>query len=379
MRKLDIIIVGGGLGGLAAAIALEKLGHNIIVLEKAKELREVGAGITIQINGMKALQQLGIDQEVITQGQPIKKAGIYSWNGQEISIDPLDELTELFNAPCVGIHRGKLQKALLKYVPKNRIKLNHIVENYFEKDKKVHVITSDGEEFIGDLLIGADGVHSKVRTLLNHQIHHNYAGYSIWRAICKRPSFLDSNISVSWGDERRFGIVPISQSEVYWFATNKTPPEDFNIEYEDIIKHISSLFDNWHSPIQELIKATSPESISRTKIADRDMSLPWGTGSVTLLGDAAHMMTPNLGQGCCQSFEDAVVLANCLGKSGSIEEDLREYESRRHKRAQDTVLLAREIGIRGHKQGAWEEALNAKDDEKPLNLKDRYWLYDFVV
>lgn len=379
MRRLDVIIVGGGLGGLAAAIALGKLGHNIIVLEKAKELREVGAGITIQINGMKALQKIGIDQEVIRQGQPIKKAGIYSWSGQEISIDPLDELTKLFNAPCVGIHRGKLQKVLLKYVPENLIKLNSIVVNYFEKNQKVHVITSDNTEYICDLLIGADGVHSKVRALLNHDNDHKYAGYSIWRAVCQRPSFLDSNISVSWGDERRFGIVPISQSEVYWFATNKTPYEDFNIEYKDIIQHISSLFDNWHSPIQELIKATSPDSISRTKIADRDMCLPWGRGNVTLLGDAAHMMTPNLGQGCCQSFEDAVVLANCLGRSESLEYDLREYENRRHKRAQDTVHLAREIGIRGHKSGAWKEALNAKDDEKPLNLKDRYWLYDFIV
>lgn len=379
MRKLDIIIVGAGLGGLAAAIALEKLGHSITVLEKAKELKEVGAGITIQINGMKALQKLGIDHEVINQGQQIQQAGIYSWDGQEISIDPLDELTELFNAPCVGIHRGRLQKALLKFVPKDRIKLNQKVESYFERNKKVHVITLDGTEYIADLLIGADGVHSKVRTLLNHTNDHNYAGYSIWRAICKRPADLDSNISVSWGDERRFGIVPISQSEVYWFATNKTPPEDFNKEHQDIVQHISDLFENWHNPIQDLIKSTSPDSITRTKIADRDMFFPWGVGNVTLLGDAAHMMTPNLGQGCCQSFEDAVVLANYLGRSNSLDLDLREYENRRHNRAKDTVNLAREIGIRGHKSGAWQEALNAKDDEKPLNLKDRYWLYHFIV
>ncbi|MGL3046153.1 FAD-dependent monooxygenase [Acinetobacter pecorum] len=379
MRKLDIIIVGAGLGGLASAIALQNLGHRITVLEKAKELKEVGAGITVQINGMKALQKLGVDQEVIKQGQLIQQAGIYSWDGQEISIDPIDELTEYFNAPCVGIHRGRLQQALLKYIPEDKIRLKQKVDNFIEKDQKVHVITEDGTEYIGDFLIGADGVHSKVRTLLNHSNDHVYAGYSIWRAICKRPANLNSNISVSWGDERRFGIVPISSTEVYWFATNKTPSEDFNTEYEDILHHISSLFEGWHDPIQTLIQSTDAKAITRTRIADRDMFFPWGIGNVTLLGDAAHMMTPNLGQGCCQSFEDAVVLANCLGSTENLELDLREYENRRHSRAEDTVHLARAIGIRGHKSGAWKEALNAKDDEKPLNIQDRYWLYDFIA
>ena len=339
-----VLIAGGGSGGLTAAIALRRAGLPVQVLERTPEIREVGAGITLQTNAILALRRIGLDRAVMEAGRPIGTASIRRWNGTLLSGTDFREIETLLGAPSVAIHRATLQKILLEALGPGVLYAGSEVAGYEAGPDGVEVRLGDGRRIAGAALIGADGIHSTVRARLLRDGNPLYAGYVSWRGVTPENFHpVPQEVSESWGPGRRFGIVPIEKGRVYWFATLNTPPGGRD-ESGQSRAALLRLFEGWHPPIQALLEATAEEAILRNDILHRMPVRAWGEGRITLLGDAAHPMTPNLGQGAGQAIEDAVVLAECLRGEPDLSAALRRYEARRIPRANGFVLGSLRLG-----------------------------------
>lgn len=336
------IIIGGGIGGLTAAIALRRKGIEAQVYEKSPALRELGAGISLWPNAVKALRKLGLGSAIDSISVDSQDVALRRWDGAYISRTQSRELERRFGGGMIILHRAELLAALANEVGAENIHLGHAVTNIEENALGVSASFSNTVDGRSDILIGADGLHSFVRSWLGHDNPIRYSGYTSWRAVV---SFDSSTIipSETWGRGKRFGILPVKGSRVYWFATSNHP-EGGHDSSEGPQAQLLSLYKGWHPPIEALIQATPSSSVIRTDISDRDPLTEWGRGRVTLLGDAAHPMTPNLGQGACQAIEDALELAQCLAHETNLEWALQNYSKKRIARTSSIVLASRRVG-----------------------------------
>lgn len=339
-----VAIAGAGIGGLTLAIALRRAGVEVTVLERAPELRPVGAGITVQPNAMVALRTLGLDEAVAAEGAIAGESAILDASGRTLQEAPLRSLQRKLGAPMVCIHRARLHRILLDACGEERVRTGRAVVGYEDRGERVTVHLSEGDASEADLLVGADGLHSVVRRQLLGEQPLRYAGYTSWRGVCRAPEFaaLDRTTE-SWGVGARFGIVPIGHGAIYWFATANSEPGQLDPPGRSRDR-LLALFRGWHAPIEQLIAGTEESEILRTDIQDRRPVKRWSKGRVVLLGDAAHPMTPNLGQGGCQAIEDAVVLARALATSPSVADALHRYEKVRIPRANAMVTQSFRLG-----------------------------------
>jgi len=345
-----VIVAGAGIGGLTATIALRRAGFEVTVFERTAELREVGAGLLLAANAHKALAKLGLAKAVSSLGTPASAAQIRSWCGEVLASIPAAELEKKVGAPSAAVHRADLQALLVREVGEGTLCLGAEVEGFEQDEGGVRVTLAGGSEENADILVGADGLRSKIRACLFGPEKPNYAGYTSWRAVVEpRGELLPwSRGFESWGRGARFGCAHIGEGRIYWFATANAPEggkDDPPRSSAGPKATLLRLFGDWHRPIGDLIEATDEGAILRTDIYDREpLGESWGEGRVTLLGDAAHPMTPNLGQGACQALEDAMVLARCLNEGGVIAEALRRYERTRSDRVAMVVRRSRRIG-----------------------------------
>jgi 2-polyprenyl-6-methoxyphenol hydroxylase-like FAD-dependent oxidoreductase len=339
-----ILIAGGGIGGLTLACALRKAGLSATVFERAEALRPVGAGITVQMNAMAALRSIGLADAVAEAGATLSSAATLRPSGQKLAQLAFAELQREFGVPMIAIHRARLQAVLLAQAGEEHIHTGRAVKGVHEQGQKVTVELSDGSTATGDLLVGADGLNSVVRREVLGDAPLRYSGYTSWRGVAKAASLVEpGRTSETWGPGARFGIVPIGHGEVYWFATVNAPAGGRD-EPGRARAHLLERFGGWHAPIASLLEATAEENIVRTDINDRPPVTHWSKGRVTLLGDAAHPMTPNMGQGGCQAIEDAVVLAGCLAREADVSTALAAYERRRIERANSFVSRSLQFG-----------------------------------
>jgi 2-polyprenyl-6-methoxyphenol hydroxylase-like FAD-dependent oxidoreductase len=243
----------------------------------------------------------------------------------------------------LGIHRADLQDVLLQAAGRERVRLGAQCTGFAASDEGVKVRFADGGEEGGDLLIGADGIDSVVREGLLGPVERRYSGYAGWRAVADLDlPELRGIVSETWGPRDRFGLVPIGGGRLYWFVSESVPhgaPPHARAK-EEFLRRFAS----WHEPIPRVVDTTPEDALSRTFVYDLPPLREWGRGRVTLLGDAAHAMTPNLSQGAAQSLEDAVVLGSELARGGGIEPALRRYEERRRKRANGLIRASRQAG-----------------------------------
>jgi 2-polyprenyl-6-methoxyphenol hydroxylase-like FAD-dependent oxidoreductase len=339
----DVVVAGAGIGGLTLAIALRRRGARVRVFERANHLGAVGAGIGLPANGVKALQTLGLGESVTRAGMIVRRAAILDARGRPLGAEvDLTSVYQEIGASLVALHRARLHALLLDALGSGVVTTGAHVVSFEQTADVVHVALMTGERVEAKLLVGADGLHSNVRAQVVGNDPPVYSGYTSWRGVTPANAVtVPARTTESWGRGERFGIVPIGFGEIYWFAVADAPP---NRRDTDVRGELMARFGSWHEPVAAIIEATPPERIMRTDIYDRAPIERWHSGRVVLLGDAAHPMTPNLGQGAGQAIEDAVVLDECLAQATSIEEALTHYEQRRVARANGIVRASRQFG-----------------------------------
>ncbi len=364
-HSLHVSIIGGGIGGLAAASALQRQGIQVTVFERNPELREIGAGLTLWANGVQVLRHLGLANTLAAVSAPLTRFECWSWRGKRLGSMRLDTIERLVGAPSIGIHRADLLRLLAGEVSQGSIHLNAYCVGFRPEQGTIISHFANEQQQQTDLLVGADGLHSVIREQLLGKEPPRYSGYTCWRGVAV---FEDQHVSPgisseTWGRGRRFGMLPIGNGRVFWYATHNCPAGEQDRAGERKSR-LSRLFGGWREPIGRLINATDEEAILRNDIFDRRPVRHWGSGRVTLLGDAAHPPTPNLGQGACQALEDALVLAGCLAEQHEPVAALRAYEARRMKRSAAIIEQSYLFG----KIGQWEHPLlcSLRDGLTPL-------------
>jgi 2-polyprenyl-6-methoxyphenol hydroxylase-like FAD-dependent oxidoreductase len=322
-----VLIAGAGIGGLTLARALTRQGFECRVFERARELSPVGAGILLQTAALLALRTLGLDSAVARAGQEIRTGFGKTERGGLLQRTSMAFLGEELGAPTIAIHRGRLQEVLLAGLDGVPLELGAELTGYEADADGVTATFADGRRERGALLVGADGLRSVVRRVLLGETALRYAGYTSWRGIAEITDATPSHeVTEMWGPGARFGFADIGRGETYWFAVLNAPEGE---RESNSLAVVTRHFSSWAEPVPRLLAHTRPERVFRTDIHDRLPVATWSRGRVTLLGDAAHPTTPNLGQGGCMAIEDAVVLAHVLARAPSLAEALADYERRR--------------------------------------------------
>lgn len=345
MKALPILIAGAGIGGLTLAVALRRAGQEVLVLERSAVLKPVGAGLAIQPNALAALARLGLAEAVAAAGQAMDAAVIASAQGRVLSRIGMAQVPEAQGRLPVALHRATLQQLLLEALGPGALRLDSALDAWEASAEGVVVRLADGTHLAGRLLVGADGLRSQVRRQLLGDEALRYAGYSSWRGVCPRPQGIAMEAWEWWGQGLRFGHAPIDGDRSYWYATATTPAG--LADGPDPQAELLARFAAFAEPIPTLLKATETTALLRTDIHDRPPIASWAQGRVVLLGDAAHPMTPNLGQGACQAIEDAVVLAEELGRHASHPEAFSAYQGRRLAKANGLVAASWRMGAVG--------------------------------
>jgi 2-polyprenyl-6-methoxyphenol hydroxylase-like FAD-dependent oxidoreductase len=331
---MKAIIIGGGIGGLSTALALRRVGIQADVFEQAAELREVGAGLSIWANAIRALEQFGVAQRVRSLGSSIDRFEVRTRAGRTLSSLSFAALERRLGVPVgVIVHRADLLRELAAGLDRGHIRCGARCVSIESSADGVRARFADGQEASADFLVGADGLHSVVRAHLHGSAKPRYAGYTCWRGVA-HLEVRDPPPGLSfetWGPGARFSVHRCGPGRLIWYATRNV--SEGGVDSAAGRKaDVQALFRNWHAPIPEVIEATPGPEILRNDIVDRLPMANWGRGRVTLLGDAAHPTTPNLGQGACQAIEDAVCLAATLAKARDVEPALRHYEQGRYPR-----------------------------------------------
>ncbi|MFD6357688.1 FAD-dependent oxidoreductase [Nocardia tengchongensis] len=337
------IIVGAGIGGLTAAVALRRAGIDVILCERSPQLRAAGFGLGLQANAMHALRtlELGIDEQLLRVGARSRSVSYRRTDGSDLRRIDAAPVEAALGAPSVGLARKDLHDVLLAacgdYM---QIELGADALRYIEASDSVQVEFADGRALRADVLIGADGINSAIRAQL-HSVEPPRSGdYVAWLALASfsHPAIEDGAHIQYWGRGMRFGINDIGRGRIYWWGTLTTTAElaaNWPHGKDDLLER----FSGWAPEIGELITATPESDILTLPAQDRPPLTEWGRGRVTLLGDAAHPMLTSLSQGANAAIEDAVVLAHALATCHDPATALRGYERRRIPRT--TMLVNR--------------------------------------
>ena len=332
------VVVGAGIGGVTAASVLARAGWRVTVLERAPELGEVGAGISIWPAALRVLDDLGVGEKLRGETSLSGSAGVRRPDGKWLAaIDPSGyELPRL-------VHRARLHEAIRESLP-DTVEIRTGVT--------VTSATADGELAIGsretltaELVVAADGVRSAIRrSLLPGGRAPRYAGYTAYRGIA--PAGIVDTGGETWGRAQRFGYVRMVDGRCYWYATRNVAEGTSSAQtaHADVLRY----FGDWHDPIPELLRRTPADEVLINDLYDLELPLPsFAHGRVALLGDAAHAMTPNLGQGACAAIEDAAALVRALDDEPDVVTALAAYDSERRKPTAKLVRRSRRIGTLG--------------------------------
>jgi 2-polyprenyl-6-methoxyphenol hydroxylase-like FAD-dependent oxidoreductase len=322
------VVVGGGIGGLAAGLALSRTGWDVSVYERASGSTAIGAGISLWPNALRAMELLGVWPDVRTAGVP-QAGGARLPDGRWLS--RMADVTGPFDVLLV--HRAALHEQLQRALTGGVLRDGVTVESVSDDGTVVHSGGRDSAE----LVVAADGLHSQVRTQLwpGHP-GARFVGFTAWRGVTEGPFELPE-AGETWGRGCEFGMLPLRDGRVYWFATANRPEGD---RATDERAEVLRRFGDWHRPIRAVVEATPGPAVLRHDIYDLALPLPrFVSGRVALLGDAAHAQTPNLGQGACQALEDAVTLA-ALVRGGDVASGLAGYDAQRRPRTEKFVRNA---------------------------------------
>lgn len=372
---MKALVMGAGIGGLSAAVALKAAGISCEVFEAVQEIKPVGAAISIWPNGVKCMNLLGMGDITETYGGPLRYMAYQDHrHGKTLtrfSLAPLVERTG--GRPC-PVSRSELQGEMLNFWGRDAVRFGKRATRVAEDDDGVTVWFSDGTTARGDMLIAADGSHSALRPyVLGFTPERRYAGYVNWNGLVE----IDEAIAPAdqWttfvGEGKRVSLMPVARGRFYFFFDVPLPAglaEDRSTLKADLSRY----FSGWAAPVQALIARLDPATTNRIEIHDIEPFDRLVRGKVALLGDAAHSTTPDIGQGGCAALEDAVVLGEALRDGGDIAAALRQYEARRCERVRDLILKARKRCDITHGKEmalteAWYRELEEESGERIIN------------
>ncbi|MFI7060050.1 FAD-dependent monooxygenase [Kribbella sp. NPDC050124] len=321
------VVIGAGIGGLTAAMGLQRIGWSMTVLERAPIIAEVGAGLTVWPNAERALDALGV--EIQSRSIPtISRGNLRTPSGRWLRHSHPEDVGVL------AIHRADLHDVLRKELPDEAL---HTDAEVVSVSPEGTVVCADGQKFTADLVIAADGVNSVTRRSLwsgDPVFQHR----TVWRGVTPSGSVWPVQESMTLGRGVQTGVLPLPDERVYWFLmVNAAQPNQL---YGDDRAEVLRRVRHWHRPIPELVAATPEDQVLHNDIVDLDPLPTYVKDRVVLLGDAAHAMSPDLGQGACQAIEDAVVLTAALA-ADKLPEALQRYDEQRRARLKPMKEAAR--------------------------------------
>lgn len=327
------VVVGAGIGGLGAALGLRRAGWQVAVLERADRFEPVGAGIALMPNALRALDELGVGTAFRALAPVGVSGGVRTSSGRWLARWDADLVQDVLGAPMVNLHRAELHRMLYSPLAPESVRTGVAVVGVTELGRgRLGVVSGDGTVVAeADLVVAADGIHSTLRAQgWPDAPRPVYSGITTWRGVTPAPLDRPTYVGQSWGRGAEFGVVPLADGRIYWFGAVVAPPGIFRADERAAAR---DWFAGWHPPIPELIDAG--ETVVHHDIEHLPrLPMPFARGRVVLLGDAAHAMTPHLGQGGCQALEDAVVLAAALSQTPDIDAALRQYDRQRRRRVE---------------------------------------------
>jgi FAD-dependent urate hydroxylase len=370
---MNIIIIGAGIGGLTAGIGLKKHGHQVTIYERVEQILPVGAALSIWSNGVKCLNYLGLGEQVKRLGGMMEHMayvdGLNNQTMTQFSLAPL--IAETGQRPY-PVSRADLQYMLMDEFGRQDIKLGVALTHIEEQPNTVQVQFSDGSSATADLLIGADGSHSLTREyVLGHKIERRYAGYVNWNGLVE----IDEDIAPAdqWttfvGEGKRVSVMPVADQRFYFFfdVPLAVGLDNQREHYQSLLK---GYFKGWCQPVQRLIDRIDSQRTNRIDIHDAEPFYQWYKGRCVILGDAAHITTPDIGQGACQALEDSIYLIRSLTiNTHSLDYALARYQQVRSQRANELVLRARKRCDVTHMKDqvatqSWYDELRQEDGQR---------------
>ncbi len=343
MKKYTFVIIGGGIAGLSAAIALKNIGIDALVVEAGKSIRPVGAGLSLAANAIEALHHLKISEEVIKKGRELESFTLFDKCGKvikKVNTQPIKSKTNVRN---FTIHRAKLHEVLLSKISPENILTGKRLVSISETTQGIQINMEDGTTLLTKYLIVAEGIHSPLQNRIASDANVRYSGYTCWRGIVDNSELKINETSETWGKEGRFGIVPLADNQIYWFACKNSVQQNSNFKNYTLDQLLNN-FKDYHHPVVKLIKTTCPGNLIWGDICDIKPLQKTAHGNVLLIGDAAHAATPNIGQGAGMAIEDAVILANSLVKNSRVSEAFKSFEKGRLTRSQKIVNNSWRLG-----------------------------------
>ena len=386
---MRILIVGAGIGGLTAALALLRTGHDVEVFEQAPRLAELGAGVQISANGSRVLFALGLEPALRAVWSVPAAKEIRLWSTGETwkLFDLGAQSVARYGAPYFMIHRADLHGVLLEAVRALKPDAIHLGARCtgFENGAGVTLHLADGRSIAGDALVGADGVHSVIRSTLFGGDPSRFTGCMAWRGlipVARLPERFARNVGINWvGSGGHVVNYLLRRGEIFNFV-GIVERGDWRVESwtaRGTREECAADFDGWHEDVHELIR--NIDEPYKWALLGREPRERYSVGRVTLLGDAAHPTLPMLAQGANMAIEDGMVLARCLTADNSVERALERYNAARHERTAKLVRGAAEMAKRFHNP-ALADAAGAQDyidtQWREETVKQRYdWIFEY--
>lgn len=363
---MKIIVAGAGIGGLALALRLNDLGHEVLVLEKTAVPKDIGGGILVPPNSMRILHELGLRDRIAAVAVRPESRDVRRWqNGDVIARAPLgDTVEEVYGAPYMVMHRADLHGALMDAAqertggPSLEIRFGTAVEDSTTDGEAAVAITASGHELRGDALIGADGLHSRVRKSIGLLDEPTFEGNILWWSLVPMEkvrrdpanAWVEQTLAVVVGPERHVVHFPVRRGEFLMLAAIVPWTEELPEDWSAVGDRNAAIqpFQPWSDQLRGLIDLA--DVVHPWPLLDREPFDYWARGRVALLGDAAHPMLPHQAQGAAQAVEDAWVLGAKLAdlETGDVPEALRAYEQGRIRRATAVQQASRDHGEAYH-------------------------------
>ncbi|GBE65069.1 salicylate hydroxylase [Mycobacterium sp. MFM001] len=334
-----IVVVGAGIAGLASAVALQRCGREVSVIEERTDT-SAGAGISIWPNALAALDHIGVGDRVRDAGGRVT-AGALRWRDGSWLRRPADErLVTALGEPMVVVQRSVLRDILAAALAPGTVEYGLSAAGIV-MNGGVRLELSDGTDRTADAVVGADGIRSLVARHLNGTLEHRYAGYTAWRGVASCA--MDPQLAgETLGPGVQTGHVPMGPDRTYWFTTERAP--EGRVSPDGELPYLQKKLAGWPEPIPGMLAATAPADVLRNDLYDRSRARRWARGPVVLVGDAAHPMRPHLGQGGCQALEDAAVLAACVRQAADLASAFERFAAFRRRRVASIVREAALIG-----------------------------------